>query len=246
MPSSELNWNIDPTLGRDKGDVVRARFLPTVLKEADLTTYNLKGERKGQMVYCEDSTEVKVWNGTAWQDILFGSLPTRTIILTAGGGTPTTTTGCTDVAKLEFGTNDVDVLHLSFADAVSSAFWTLPMPDNYAYTSSPLTARFYWTCNAAGASGTVAWGIKCRAFQDDDSLDLAYGTEVVTTDTLIALNDLHVTQVSSSITPAYNASPSPPFYMQFKVTRQSGSDTLNGAALLLAVKIEYETTSLSD
>ena len=61
--------NLDPTLGRQQSDIIRARYLNTILLEADLATYNIKGERKGELVYCEDSAEIKCWNGTAWVDV---------------------------------------------------------------------------------------------------------------------------------------------------------------------------------
>ena len=60
---------LDPTLGRQPSDIIRARYLNTVLLEADLATYNIQGERKGELVYCEDSAEIKCWNGTSWIDV---------------------------------------------------------------------------------------------------------------------------------------------------------------------------------
>ena len=167
----------------------------------------------------------------------------RTLILTAAGGAPTTTAGCSAVTQVESATNDVNYFVLDFDTATSeNAFWTVQMPDNY--DGSTLTARFIWT-NAAGlTTQTVRWGIKARAYTDSDAIDQAWGTEVTVDDTWLAQLDVHISAATSAITPS--GSPAGGQLMAFNVARKTASDNLTGDARLIAVHIEYGINAYSD
>lgn len=167
----------------------------------------------------------------------------RTLILTAAGGAPTTTAGCSAVTQVESATNDVNYFVLDFDTTTSeNAFWTVQMPDNY--DGSTLTARFIWT-NADGlTTETVRWGIKARAYTDDDAIDQAWGTEVTVDDTWLAQNDVHISAASGAITPS--GSPAGGQLMAFNVARKTASDNLTGDARLIAVHIEYGINAYSD
>jgi hypothetical protein len=116
------------------------------------------------------------------------------------------------------------------------------MPDSY--NGGTVTATFYWT-NAGGGSGeTVDWGIKALALNNDEAIDQAYGSEVTTTDTWIAQNDLHISAASTAIT--IGGSPAGGEYMIFNVGRKVASDDLTGDARLMLVKIEYTADAYSD
>lgn len=169
----------------------------------------------------------------------------RTIILTAAAGRPTTTAPCGGPNQVEFGTNDVDLIFLDFdSTTVESAFWpAYPMPLNWDGLGT-LTAVFIWT-NASGlTTETVAWGIKARCYADSDAIDQAYGTEVVTSDTWLAQNDVHISAASTAITPSGTLAGGN--LIQFKVSRKTASDNLTGDARLIAVRISYTTDTFSD
>lgn len=169
-----------------------------------------------------------------------GADPYRTIVLLSGSLTPTTTAGCADVATVEAGTNDVDYKVLDFDQTSSeNAFIGFVMPDSW--DGGTLTATFVWT--AASGTGTVTWGIKGRAFANDDAIDQAYGTAQTVTDTLITAADIHVSDPTSAITLA--GSPAGGQWVQFKIYRDI-SDTLNADARLIAVKLEYKVGQYSD
>lgn len=175
-----------------------------------------------------------------------GSTPgagTRTLILTAAGGTPTTTIGCAGPTKIEAATNDIDYWALEFDTTTEErAFWNVQMPDNY--DGGTVTARFIWT-NAGGSSTqTVAFGIKARAYGDDDALDQAYGTEITTSDTWLAQNDVHISAASAAITIA--GTPAGGKYVVFNVGRKVASDDMTGDARLLAIQLEYGISTYSD
>ena len=127
-------------------------------------------------------------------DVIDGGI--KTIVLTAAGGWPSTTGGCADNVKVEYGT--VDMYHLDFnKDADEYAQWTVVMPDNW--NGGTLAAIFYWTC-AAGGSEFVTWAIQGRAYADNDPINASWGTAQVVNDDRIANNDIHVSGATPAIT----------------------------------------------
>lgn len=148
---------------------------------------------------------------------------------------PRTTTGC-GVDSREQATNKVNTDELLFDTATEEYAQALVvMPSNY--NNGTITARFYWT--ASSGSGGVAWGLRGRAYADDDALDQAQGTGQVTTDTFIVADDLHVTAATSAITLAGTPAANRP--VQFEIYRQvsNASDTLGVDARLLGVEVIF-------
>lgn len=167
--------------------------------------------------------------------------PYRTIVIPAGSMSPTTTAGCASVATVEAGTNDVDYKVLDFdTTTVESAFTLFQMPNNW--DGGTITFKPVWT--AASGSGTVCFGLKGRAYADDDAIDQAYGTEQTSTDTLITAGDVHIGPESSAITLA--GTPAGGQLVQLKITRQTGSDTLGVDARLIGIRILYKIAQYSD
>lgn len=170
-----------------------------------------------------------------------GSDPYRTIVIPAGSMSPTTTAGCASVATVEAGTNDVDYRVLDFDTTTAESAWVLfQMPNNW--DGGTITFKPVWT--AASGSGTVCFGLKGRAYADDDAIDQAYGTEQTSTDTLITAGDVHIGPESSVITLA--GSPAGGQLVQLKITRQTGSDTLGVDARLIGIRILYKISQYSD
>ena len=185
--------------------------------------------------------------GAAAAPSMSASTIKRTILLTAAGGAPTTTGGCGAVEKVELPTNDVDIWVLPFdADADESAFWLLPLPDNY--DGGTLIAQFYWTSAGGSASQVVRWGIKGRAYQDGASIDAAYGTEVFVTDARLTLTNMLMISVESAAITLSGTAPAGGDLVQIKVTRDAdhGDDTLAADARLIAVRLEYGIDAYSD
>lgn len=172
-----------------------------------------------------------------------GADPYRTIILLAGALSPTTTTPCSSVTTVEAGTNDIDYKVLDFDQSTEeNAYINFVMPDSY--DGGTLTAQFVWT--TAASSGNVIWGIKGRALADDGAIDQSYGTAQEVTDGFLAAGDIHVSSATSAMTLA--GSPAGGQFVHLKVYRKAadGSDTLNGDARLIAVKLEYKVGQYSD
>jgi hypothetical protein len=161
---------------------------------------------------------------------------TGEIFLSAAGMWPSTTAGCAANAKVEFGTNDVDMYTLDFdADADEYAQVSVWMPDDY--DAGTVTAKFAWT--AASSTGDVIWGLQGRAYANDDAIDAAWGTAQTVTDTLLATGDIHYTSATSAITLA--GTPAAGELVQFRVYRDAdaGGDTLAADGQLLGVKLTY-------
>ena len=171
------------------------------------------------------------------------SAATRTIVLTAVGGTPLTTAGCAGPTQVEAATNDINYWVLDYDSSTEEhASWNILMPDSY--DGGVVKATFIWS-NAAGlTTETVVWGIAARAFADDDAIDQALGTEVTVTDTWIAQNDVHVSPESGDIT--IGGGPTGGDWVVFVVARKVASDNLTGDARLLVVKLEYTINAHSD
>jgi len=161
---------------------------------------------------------------------------TRNIILTAAGGWPSTTNGCSANTLVEYGTNDQDLYHLDFATGADKfAQWTTVLPDDY--NAGTVTAIFYWTCTGGGSAETVKWYLQGFAYADDAPIDSTWGTAVGVADTWIADGDVHVTAATGAIT--IGGGPAAGELCQWRVYRDVSEDDLGVDARLLAVKIIY-------
>src|SRR3990172_107826 len=103
-----------------------------------------------------------------------GGVPTKqAIMLTAGGGAPTSGSPCGTVTQFETSTNKVNRWTLPFGSAASSyGFWgPIPLPGNY--DDGSLYAEFH----AYGtAVGTAAWEVRFLCLPQNGILDTAYSS----------------------------------------------------------------------
>lgn len=177
-----------------------------------------------------------------------GTLPTRTIVLTAGGGLPSALTGSGASGPERYSgaaINDVSLYVLEFGNFAKGryAMWTATMPDNY--DGGTMTFKFNW--KTAATSGDAKWYIQCRALGDGEAIDQSWGTAVGIADTAGGSANLLLT---SSATAAVTCAGTPAGgeIIQFRVYRDGGdgADTLASTGALISVKGEYVTNSLSD
>lgn len=156
---------------------------------------------------------------------------------------PRATAGCQDLTRTELSTSLLNIQTLDFDQTTQEyAQFTLVCPRKW--NNGTVTVVVYWTADTG--SGGVAWGISGGAYSNDDALTVAFGTEQVVTDTLIATNDLHITAATSAMTLA--GSPADADFLGFQVTRipSNGSDTLTGDAKLLGISIRFTTDAAKD
>lgn len=158
------------------------------------------------------------------------------LFMSASAMWPRTTNGCAALAKTEMTTSLFNIQSLDFDQTTQEfAQFQIVLPRNW--NNGTVTARVYWT--AAAGSGTVQWGISGGAYSNDDALTVAFGTAQTVDDTLIATNDLHITDYTSAITLA--GSPADADFLAFQISRNPASDTLTGDAKLLGVTITLTT-----
>jgi hypothetical protein len=153
---------------------------------------------------------------------------------------PTTTSGCATLTQNEFATSLANINTLDFNQTTSSnAQFVYSFPRNW--DLGTVAVKFYWT--ASSGTGGVIWGIKARAYSNDDALTVALGTEVTVTDTLIAANDMHVTDYTSALTIA--GTPADGDLIVFNIARKTASqgDNLTASAKLIGISIKYTTDS---
>jgi hypothetical protein len=160
----------------------------------------------------------------------------RSLWIGAGAMTPATTSGAA-AATIETATNDVAYDVFKFDGAtVESVWFNLRMPDEW--DRGTVKAVFFWEPDAGG-SGAVTWGISGLADSDDDALDSAPGTEVLVSDSVIAVGDLHITAATAAVTAG--GSPALGDMIAFRIRRvpSDAGDTMTQDACLLGVSLQW-------
>jgi hypothetical protein len=163
----------------------------------------------------------------------------QSIWIPAAAMYPTATAGCAAIASLDSGGNTGPDLYTLDFDGSSEehAQFSIAMPSYW--NESTVTFQVYWTSETTDTDGVV-WGLAGVALANDNSLNTAFGTEVVVADANIGTaKDLHVTSVSSAVTIA--GSPAAGEICYFNIARVvgNGSDTAAEDAKLIGVKLFY-------
>jgi hypothetical protein len=157
---------------------------------------------------------------------------------------PRSNAGCAELATTAAATSGrPDIRALAFDTSTDEhAQFTIAMPKMW--NEGTITAAFYWT-NASATSGTVAWGLQGISLSNDDAIDTAFGTAVVTSDTQTGTaKDVHISATSSAIT--IGGSPAAGDLTCFQVYRDVSADNLAEDALLLGIKIFYTIDAAND
>lgn len=195
-------------------------------------------------LYARDSDRSLRYVDGAGSDIPILIGGKHSIWIPAEAISPRSNAGCGALATTAAATNGrPDIRALPFDKSTDEhAQFTIAMPKMW--DEGAITAQFYWT-NASVTSGTVSWGLQGVALSNDDAIDTAFGTAVVTGDTQTGTaKDVHISAVSSAITIA--GSPAANDLSCFQVYRDVSADNLNEDALLLGIKIFYEIDGSND
>ena len=165
-----------------------------------------------------------------------GEAPAGVIMLTAGGGWPSTTAGCSIPTKVEYGTNDIDQYVTDFDKATQEhEQWTFAMPTDW--DAGAITAKFIWACAAGGAGQTVRWCLQGTSYGDNEVIDAAFGGVEYIDDTWQASNYVHITGATGDITLA--GSPAAGELVQLRAYRDIANDNLDADARLIAIMVSY-------
>jgi hypothetical protein len=164
----------------------------------------------------------------------------RSFWVGAGAMTPATTLGAAP-ATIETATNDVAYDVYKFDGATAESVWfVLRMPDEW--DLGTVKVVIFWEPDTGG-SGAVTWGVSGLSDSNDDALDSAVGTEVLVSDSVIAVGDLHVTSFSVPITIA--DTPALGDLIAFHVRRvpSDAGDTMTQDACLIGMSIQWRESS---
>lgn len=151
------------------------------------------------------------------------------------------TAGAEPLIQSESTTNDVNLISMDFDQTnVEYAQFNVWIPDHW--DEGNLSFKVVWTSDGGTPAETVDWSLQGIAYADSDAVDTAWGTGVTITDTLLAVGDIHYSPTGASLT--IGNSPSTGELVQFRISRQTGSDNLAADARLLGVKIYYGITTI--
>lgn len=178
-----------------------------------------------------------------------GANRSESIILTAKGGTPSTTSGCSAATLVEFGTtaaNRVNEYVTDFdKDSIEYEEWTVKLPDKYE-DGTTLTAIFEFTYSTGSTGQAVVWGIQGISYANGDPISASWGTGVEVTTSVTAANVTYVSSATGAITLA--GTPVGKQTARFRVYRNAtaGGDTLAGDARLINVYVKYSVDSMTE
>lgn len=168
----------------------------------------------------------------------------QTIWIPATAMIPRTTNGAA-IGTVEMTTNKNMVKTLDF-DATTQEFaqFNIRMPKSW--NEGTVTFVPVWSHAATVTNFGVVWGLDAVAISDDDTLDVAFGTEQTSADTGGTTNDLYHGPESSAITIA--GTPTTNDLVQYRIHRNPAhaSDTMAVDARLHGVTVHYTTDAETD
>lgn len=159
----------------------------------------------------------------------------RSEYIDAAAMAPADTNGAT-TSKIETTTNkNIADRYLFDGATAQSVYFKFTFDD--VWNRGAIRARAYWDA-ATGGSGGVTWGISAYAFSDSDVIDTAMGTEATTSDTVIAVGDVHITP-SALVT--IGGGPALGDIIIFRIRRlpSDANDTMTQQAALMGVEIQW-------
>lgn len=182
-----------------------------------------------------------VFDALALKANLTDVIGVQDLFIPASAFWPRVTGGCGVLTQYEMATSLFNVQGLPF-DQTTQEFAQFQIRLPRKYNNGTVTVAPYWT--AQSGAGTVQWGISGRAYSNDDALTVALGSEQTSDDTLIATNDLHIGPTTAAITLA--GTPADADFLAIQISRNPGSDTLTGDAILLGIAVFITTDAAID
>ena len=188
-------------------------------------------------------TVVDFASGPTVADVAVKVAGVETIWVPANSMYPNTTNGCALITQVEL-SNGPEIKVLDFdPSSDENAQFSVAFPKSW--NEGTITFKAYFTVTGTN-TGTVAWGLSGVAIADDDSINTAFGTNVVATAKAHSgtSNDLNVTAESGAVTIA--GSPAAGEQVFFQIMRDVSADDQSGDARLLGVQLFFTTDAAND
>lgn len=168
----------------------------------------------------------------------------QTIGIEAGGMLARTTNGAA-YAKEELATNDVMVDYWAFDPTTSEAVQSrVRMPKGW--NEGTVEVEFRWKHPATTVNFGVKWGVRARAFSDNEALDAAWGTAVEVADTGGTTGNLYKSAFTAALTIGGTPAEGDLVIFEFYRAPADASDTMAVDAHLMGVSILYTTNAAKD
>ena len=167
---------------------------------------------------------------------------TETMWIPAIAMTPTVSNGCAAIAAVETTSGRPDMNVLDFdKDSDEHAQFAVAFPKSW--NLGTVTFQVFWS--GIAATSDVDWGLQGVAMNDNETIDVAYGTAVVVTDNAqSAVEELLVSAVSGAVTIA--GTPADDDLCYFRIFRDVSGDAMAGDARLHGIKLFYTTDAKND
>jgi hypothetical protein len=166
----------------------------------------------------------------------------QTIYVPANAMNPTASNGCSNITQVETTSGRPDMQVLDFdKDSDEFAQFTVAFPKSW--NLGTVTYQVFWS--GIASADDVDWMVDAVAMNDNETIDVAYGTAVVVTDNSQgAVEELLVSAESSAVTIA--GTPADNDLTYFRIGRDVSGDAMAGDARLHGVKIFFTTDALND
>jgi hypothetical protein len=169
----------------------------------------------------------------------------HSIYVSAGAMLPSALGGCQPLSNIASAASQPDIMSLNF-DATTQEYaqFSIRMPKSW--DEGTLTFVPVWSHAATTTNFGVVWDLQAVAISNDDTIAVAYGTAVTSTDTGGTTNDLYIGPESSAMTVA--GTPQAEDVVHFRISRVTGngSDTMAIDARLHGVTIYLYTDADND
>ena len=166
----------------------------------------------------------------------------ESIWVPAASMTPTTSNPCSDITIVETTSGRPDMVVLDFATGADEfAQFSIAFPKSW--NLGTITYQAFWS--GIAASTDCDWSLQGVAMNDNETIDVAYGTAVVVSDNAQgAVEELYVAAESGAVTIA--GTPADNDLCYFRIGRDVSGDNMNGDARLHGLKIFFTTDSPND
>ena len=204
----------------------------TVAGEVSMTTLDIGGTN-----VTSTATELNQLDG-----VVAKTAGKETIWIPAQAMTPTSSNGCAALATVETTSGRPDMNVLDF-DKDSDEFAQFAVAFPKSYNLGTVTFQFFWSGIAAttGVNLTLA-GV---AMNDNQTIDVAYGTAVaVADDAQGAVEELLVSAESGAVTIAGTMADNDLAY--FRIGRDVSADNMAGDCRLHGIKLHFTTDAAND